>query len=117
MELGTLRRSIDAVTPAVETARAMENAELWGKWFGQSTAESDADVRDRMGVAIELLDDMKPGYGEWDQGFWTPWCCHNTLGACNGCTDKTLAYVEAFNYSDGSVTNNKYVRICEGLMT
>ena len=50
-ELDFVDRSLAAAVEAIEYSLANENTPLFKKWFGESTGESDDDVRSRMSDA------------------------------------------------------------------
>jgi hypothetical protein len=83
----------DALSAAlIPLQRSLDNKspELWEKWFGEGTDESDTDVQSRMEEAMNY---MRLRGESWD-----PLCCVNQLGACQGCKAGVLAYVTSWNY-------------------
>jgi hypothetical protein len=97
-ELSFVDAAVDATILAIEYSLANENAELFTKWFGTSTAASDGDVRSRMNEATYVMRQR----GE----AWNPMCCKSGKGACGNPSGATceipnvLAWVMSSSYDN-----------------
>ena len=110
-ELTFVDAAVDAVIVAIEWSLANENADLFTKWFGTSTEQSDVAVRSRMNEATYVMRQR----GE----AWNPYCCKSGNGVCGpSCaTPNVMAFVTSKSY-DGfeSTINSTRVRLCPALM-
>jgi len=82
------------------------------KWFGVNNADQpDISVKTRIRQTYEF---MKTGY----QSKWDVLCCSGPSGACEHCTDGTMAYVMASSWggdalSHGFVSSEIFMRVCD----
>ena len=89
----TIDNALAAIYEPVWAAFMNEDPDLWLKWFGEGTAESDADVDARFYDAAWLMDEK--------DNYWNVLCCTNNRGACNSCTGSVKAYVTSTMGADG----------------
>ena len=110
-ELSFVDAAVDATIVAIEYSLANENAELFAKWFGTSTAASDVDVRSRMNEATYLMRQR----GE----AWNPMCCKTGNGACGpSCSVPGVqAWVTSSSWDNFETKESSTrIRLCPELM-
>jgi hypothetical protein len=110
-ELSFVDAAVDAVIVAIEYSLANENEELFTKWFGTSTAQSDVAVRSRMNEATYVMRQR----GE----AWNPMCCKSGNGACGpSCSvPNVMAWVDSKSWDNFETSENSTrVRLCPALM-
>jgi hypothetical protein len=83
--------------------------DFFNKWFGKSTAESDADVFSRLLDAANLM--------EQRGDMWDVLCCDKSaVGACRDCRNGAVIAYVTHTYDEGLAIKNTYVRACPGLL-
>lgn len=97
--------SSDKMEEMIRKANEKWDPRLFTKWFGQSTAESDKNVKIRFQKAMAMMFEKKKK--------WKVLCCKEPKGACTACKGKVLAYVSSFRRrgSDLKYSSTK-IRVC-----